>query len=288
MTSALEAPVQRRRLRSELRRARTKARMTQKEVADAMDWSLSKLIRIEQGSVGISTNDLRALLQHYSIADPAEVERFLDLARAGKAPRGWWTAYREIVSPQFLALLSVEGSASVIQTFQQLLVPGLLQDEEYARAVLRRYGGSVTDKRVDELVKLRMRRQEELFERPDPPEMFFVLDEAALHRWVGGREVMRRQLQRLKHEAERANVTIEFVPFTAGLQPGMQSSFYVLEFADERAEDVLFLESSLGDVVSRDEQEEIAPYQEAFGQLRELAGKEDLARKIDELLEQRS
>jgi hypothetical protein len=253
-----------------------------------MDWSLSKLIRIESGEVGISTNDLRALLQHYEIVDHAEVERFLDLARAGKAPRGWWTAYREIVSPQFLALLSVEGSASTIQTFQQLLVPGLLQDEQYARTVLRSYGGSATDKRVDELVKLRMQRQEELFERPDPPEMYFVLDEAALHRWVGGRAVMRRQLQRLKDEAQRANVTIEFVPFTAGLHAGMQSSFYILEFADVWAGDALFLESSLGDVVSRDEQEEIAPYQVAFSQLRELAGKEDLTTKIDELLDQMS
>ncbi len=253
-----------------------------------MDWSLSKLNRIESGLVGISTTDLKALLQHYGIVDPAEVDRFLSLARAGKEQRAWWAAYKEATSQQYLTFLGYESSASLIQMFQPLLIPGLLQEEEYARAVLRAYGGSATDKRVEEWVELRLRRQEELFERPDPPEMVFVLDEAALHRWVGGRDVMRHQLHRLRNEATRANVTIEVVPFRAGEHPGMKGPFAILEFADDRDEDVLFLENPRGDTISRDEQEEIKPYREAFLRLRELARESDLNTLIDKVLEQMS
>lgn len=282
-------PVQRRRLRAELRRTRMNAGLTQRDVAEAMEWSLSKLIRIESGSVGISATDLRMLLQHYGVHDRMEVDRFLSIARAGREQRGWWTAYRDLTSQQFLTFLSYENSASVIQTFQSLLIPGLLQEEEYARVLLRSSGVSATDKRVDELVKLRLHRQEELFERPDPPEMFFVLDEAALHRWVGGRDVMRRQLNRLREDATRENVTIEVVPFTAGAHPAMQgSSFVILEFADERDEDVLFLENARNDGgdISRDEQQEVAPYREAFAQLRDLTRKGDLDSLIDKVLQE--
>jgi len=248
-----------------------------------MEWSLSKLIRIESGSVGISTTDLRALLQHYGIVDPTEVERILDLARAGKEQRGWWTAYRDVASPQYQALLGYEGSASVIQTFQPLLIPGLLQNADYARAVLRPYYGEASaDNRLEELVELRVRRQEKLFERPDPPEMFVVIDEAALRRWVGGDEVMNNQLLRLKEENQRPNVTIEVVPFSAGIHPGIHGGpFLILQFTDERDQDVLFLENSRGDIVTRDDEDEIERYSEAFVGLRELAGKEELDRAIE-------
>jgi transcriptional regulator with XRE-family HTH domain len=288
MTPVKDAPVQRRRLRSELRRAREKGGHTQKDVAEAMDWSLSKLIRIESGSVGISTNDLKGLLQHYGIVDPAEVAHFLGLARAGKEQRGWWSEYRDAASQQYLTFVGYEDSASVIQTFQPLLIPGLLQDEEYARAVLRAIGESATEKQVDDRVRLRMRRQEELFERPDPPRMFFVIDEASLHRWVGGRDVMRHQLQRLKSDLQRDNVTIEIVPFTAGAHPGMQGPFVILEFPDERDEDVLYLENPRGDLISREEQAEIEPYRLAFAHLRELAKAVDPGTVIDRALQQMS
>jgi hypothetical protein len=192
------------------------------------------------------------------------------------------------VSPQYLTLLGYESSASIIQMFQPLVIPGLLQEEEYAREVIRAVSGSATDKRVDELVELRMRRQEELFERSDPPEMFFVIDEAALHRWVGGREVIRHQLHRLQAAMTRGNVTIEIVPFTTGAHPGIQGPFVILEFLDERDEDVLFLENSRGDLIIRDEQEEIDPYREAFADLRVRAGATDARTMIDRVLNELS
>jgi Domain of unknown function (DUF5753) len=131
-----------------------------------------------------------------------------------------------------------------------------------------------------------MSRQQELLERedPPPPETIFVIDESVLRRWVGGRPIMRRQLQRLKQEAKRDNVTIEVVPFSAGAHAGMRGPFLILQFEDDRDEDVLFLENSRGETLVRDEPDEIKSYTEAFAQLQELAKKEDLETLIDRAL----
>lgn len=289
MSPVQDAAVQRRRLRGELRRAREAAGHTQRDVALAMDWSLSKLTRIESGKVGISTNDLRALLNHYGVNDAAEVDRFIKMARTSKTERAWWTGYREAISPQFLSFLSYENSASAIYHFEPMVVPGLLQEEEYARAVLQALSGSATSRRVEELVELRMKRQEELLYRQDPPEMLFIMDEAALHRWIGGHDVMRHQLLHLRQiAAEQSKVTIEVIPFTAGAHPGMKGPFVILEFADDVDEDVLFLEDFRGDVISRDEREEIDPAREALGTLRDLARKESIESAIDRTLKEMS
>jgi transcriptional regulator with XRE-family HTH domain len=277
-----EAPVQRRRLRAELRRARGVAGLTQRDVADAMDWSLSKLIRIESGSVGISTTDLRVLLQHYGIVEPTEVDRFVQMARASKVQHAWWTEYREATSPKYLEFLAFENSASVIQQFEPMIVPGLLQNEDYARAVLQELAGSVSEQRIDSWVELRMRRQETLFSLQRPLEMEFVLTEAVLRCRVGGPEVMARQLRRLRDEAAKDNVTIDIVPFSAGAHPGMKGPLVILQF-DGPEEDVLFLENSRGDMISRDEQMELQDYRQAFARLRDLAEKGSLIKLIDEI-----
>ena len=126
--------VQRRRLRTELRKARLEAGLTQEQVAKAMDWSLSKLIRIENGTTaGISTNDLRAILSHYKITDEYRVAEFLALARASRE-RSWWSAYRDVVPPRLIQLIEYEEAAYIARNFQDLVVPGLLQTAEYARA----------------------------------------------------------------------------------------------------------------------------------------------------------
>jgi transcriptional regulator with XRE-family HTH domain len=283
MPPAQDAMMQRRRLKSELRRIRKKAGFRQQDVAEAMDWSLSKLIRLES-SGKIATSDLRALLQHYKIADQKEIERLVVMARASKE-EGWWSKYREATSQEFLTFLGYEYSASVIYQFTPLLVPGILQDKEYAREVLAAYGGPVPQTRLEEWVELRLERQYELFERPNPAEMYFILDEAVLHRWVGGRDVMRRQLKRLKALSARDHVTIEVVPYSAGAHSGMKGPFVILEFSDYD-EDALFLENSRGDMVSRDNQEEIANFRESFEQLRALAGKVELDVMIDKALKE--
>jgi transcriptional regulator with XRE-family HTH domain len=274
--------VQRRRLRAELRRARQQAELTQEQVAGAMDWSLSKVIRIEAGSVGISTNDLKALLRLYKIFDEEQTVDLIALARVGRE-RSWQSAYRDVVSARLLQLIETEGDASIIRTFEPLLVPGLLQTEEYARAVLGQFAAPTTPERIDAQVEVRMRRPE-LLDRDDPPLMFFILDEAVTRRMVGSAAVMRRQVRRLVELAGRPHVTIEIVPFSAGVHPGLQGPFVIYEFPDPADDDVLFLENPLGDVISRDSPEEILRYRVAFEQLRKLSlGRDGSQAYLDDL-----
>lgn len=261
--------VQRRRLRTELRSARQAAGLTQENVADEMDWSPSKIIRIEAGSVGISTNDLRALLRLYGVADAARIEELIGLARVARE-RSWWSSYREDVSQRFLQFIEYEAAASAMRGFQPLMVPGLLQTEEYARTVIQQFAVNATPARVDTLVAIRMKRQE-LIGRPEAPSMHFVLDEAAIRRQVGGKAVMRRQIRHLIEIADRPNVTMEIVPFTAGVHPGMQGPFVILEFPEAADDDVLFLETAKADVIVRDDPEELSSYGEMFEQLKKLS-----------------
>src|SRR4051794_41070755 len=123
--------MQRRRLRVELRRARAAAGYTQRDVAEALDWSYSKLLRIENGQVGVSRTDLKALLDHYLITDEGQLKAFAQLARDGR--RQPWSAYRDVLNPDYMIYLGHEGSASTIRHFEQLVIPGLLQTEAYAR-----------------------------------------------------------------------------------------------------------------------------------------------------------
>lgn len=141
--------IPRRRLRSELRKAREAANMSQRDVAAAMDWSASKLIRIESGAVNISTNDLRALLHHYGI----EGDRIATLVELARAARGQtpWAIYRDVASPEYIAFLGYESSASVIRNFEPMLVPGLLQTEDYARTVIRLLEATIRGRSIHSL-----------------------------------------------------------------------------------------------------------------------------------------
>ena len=261
--------VPRRRLRTELKKARLEARQTQSDVATAMDWSLSKVIRIEAGTVSISTNDLKALLRQYKIVDRARTAELLALGKAARG-RTWWSQYRSKASPGLLDLIGYETAASARRNFEPLLIPGLLQTREYARAVIAILNKGVAPDRMDALVEIRMRRQE-LVDRPNPPELFFILDEAAVRRLTGGPDVMRHQLHHLMEVAEKPNVTIEVLPFSAGVRHGMKTSFVVLEFPDAADDDVLYLEDAEGGLVIREDREEIQAYREIFEDLEKVA-----------------
>jgi transcriptional regulator with XRE-family HTH domain len=281
---AVEGPdptVHRRRLRSELRKARETARLTQRDVAKAMDWSLSKLIRIETGVVSISTNDLRALLAHYGISNPVQVDAMIDIARASRE-RSWWSGYRELASQEYLIFLGYESSASVIRNFEPLVIPGLLQTEEYAREILSMIGGIDNKKIVDALVDLRMQRQELLLERNTPPSLHFILDEAAVRRVVGGSSVMRRQLNHVMDIASRPNVTVRIMPFDAGMYPRLRVAYVLLEFPDPEDEDILYIENPQGEMIIREgipeeTEGEATPvtYLGVFWQLEQTARKEN-------------
>jgi transcriptional regulator with XRE-family HTH domain len=254
----------RRRVRDALRRARESARLTQREAADALDWSMSKLVRIEAGTVGVSTTDLRALLQLYRVADEAGVSALVEMARATRR-RPWFSKYQRILNPAFAQYLGYESSSSTIRGFQSLAIPGLLQTDDYTRAILA--ANRASD--IDERVELRIARQE-LLERDSSPEIYYVLDEAALHRRVGGAAVMRGQLRHLKKLMERTKISVQVVPFAAGAHSSMSGSFTILEFADWD-EDVLYEETPRGSVTSREDQDRVADYRVRFDLLRAAA-----------------
>jgi len=235
-----------------------------------MDWSLSKIIRIETGAVGISTNDLKALLSLYQIVDPSRTEELVELARAARQS-SWWSRYRDSLTPKLLQFIEYEEAASVIREYESAVMPGLLQTEEYATAVMRTLGEKDLPPHIIEArVKARMTRQR-LIEQSNLPLLFFILDEAVIRRLIGEKAIMRGQLTRLISTANRPNVSIEVVPFSAGIYRGFLEPFVVLEFRDPEDSDVLYLESLRDAVFSHDEAGEIGAYREVFEQLRAIS-----------------
>lgn len=267
MTAVQDPTVQRRRLRVELRRARDAAGLRQADVADAMDWSPSKLIRIERGDVSVSTNDLKALLSHYGVKDKGKVSGLLELARSARGA-SFYDQYADLLKQGFKEYLAYEASASVIRQYDPVLIPGTLQTEEYGRAILADTAGFGPHD-VDSLWAVRQHRQEAV-DRENPPEMRYVLDEAALRRHVGGAQVMRHQLERLKDFAAEDHINIQVLPFTRGAHPGMAGNFILLEFTDPNLDDLVHLES-VNQITIRDDTEQIAKYLDRFDQLEELA-----------------
>ena len=262
----------RRQLRNELREARTKAKLTQKQVAERLEWSPSKVIRIESGQVAISMVDLRALLSEYGVSDKQKVEQLLEISRnSRKSP---WDEYRDVLQPAGIDYLGYESAAVIVRQFEPSLVPGLLQTEAYTRALLPVTGS--TPSQVDRLVEARKVRQE-LLDNPDRGELFFIIDEAVIRRLVGGPEVMVAQLEKLMELADRDNVTIQIVPFATGAYDGQFGSFIHLELSDE--DSVLFLESRVEAIFQEDEVD-VARYLEKFQEIEEIATDEETLKQL--------
>lgn len=260
--------VQRRRLRTELRRAREKAGLTRDQVTAALEMSMSKVVRIEAGTVGVSATDLRALLGLYQVEDPDQVNSLLALARGGR-DKPVQSQYGDAASPRLLEYIELEAAASSTRHFQPLMVPGLLQTREYARVILEQlnWGRGVSEELIEARIDVRMKRQE-LLERDDGRELHYVLDEAVIRRVVGGPQVMRRQLDRLSELAARDHITVEVLPFGAGAYPALNGSFVILGFPGAADADVLYQEGPEGDEMSSDNPELIQRYRDIFADLR--------------------
>ena len=274
MEHQLDPTVQRRRLRVELRRARSEAGFTQKQVADDLGWSPSKLLRIENGQVGISQTGLRALLEHYGITDPEQVTTLKEMAQQGRRQQTW-SQYRDVLYPEFMAYLSYEASASLLRQSDPLLVPGLLQTEEYASAINKAFASSeMTQRDIERQTEVRMLRQN-IFDRHSHPEMFFILDEAVVSRWAGLKpgdgKIMTRQLKRLQELNDHSRINIQVVPFSYGFHFGMQGGFTMLEFPDPEDDELLFLDNRAASVSTREGADVIARYKEEFYALEDVA-----------------
>jgi transcriptional regulator with XRE-family HTH domain len=272
-----QRPLIRRRLRIELRRERERAGKSQAEVAKKMEWSPSKIIRVEAGQVGISTNDLKALLDFYNVTDTERRATMLDLGRAARQQNAWWTTYRDVVpSPDYADFLGYENDMTHLMSYTPMIVPGLLQTEEYARELFVSGGPSDRDEElVERLVQLRMARKQHVMDRDDQPEITTVLDEAVLHRVVGGAEVMNDQLTSIADLAALDNVTVLVVPFSAGAHPGMVGAFQILDFSDPGDAPVLQFDAAPRNVVLRDDPEGLDLYQRIFQRIRGYALSED-------------
>ncbi|MGH3932696.1 MAG: helix-turn-helix domain-containing protein [Pseudonocardiaceae bacterium] len=226
-------------LGAQLRRLREASGITREAAGNAIRASHAKISRLELGRVGFKQRDVADLLTLYGITDEQERETFLALARQASTP-GWWHQYGDILPPWFEMYLGLEQASSVIRTYEPQLVPGLLQTEECARAVIRLGHSSESVDDIERRVALRMRRQE-LLTQPGAPNVWAVVDEAALWR-LGGRTAMREQIQHLIELAEFPNITLQAVPFYSGGHAAAGGPFTILRFADPDLPDVVYLE----------------------------------------------
>jgi transcriptional regulator with XRE-family HTH domain len=232
--------VQRMLVGARLRRLRTEMGLTREEAAEAIRASEWKIHRLENGQVGFKERDIVDLLRLYEVSDPGEVAEFVALAREANTP-GWWQHYGDVLPQWFRTYVDLEAAAAVIRTYEGQFVPGLLQTDDYMRAVVQGAHLEDSNEEVGRRVRLRMARQI-LLTSEQPPRLWAVVDEAALRRPVGGREVMRGQLERLVEATKLPNVTLQVLPFDAGAHPAMVGSFSILRFPEQELPDVVYLE----------------------------------------------
>jgi transcriptional regulator with XRE-family HTH domain len=242
---------------AQLRRLRTEQGISREEAGEAIRASAWKIHRLENGQVSFKERDVVDLLRLYGVADPGEVAAFVILAREANQP-GWWHHYGDVLPQWFRAYVDLESAAVLIRSYEAQFVPGLLQTEEYMRAVIQ---GALLDDTPDvaeQRVQLRLTRQK-LLDREDAPRLWAVVDEAALRRPVGSREVMRTQLERLIEAAELPNVTLQVLPFAAGAHPAMVGAFSILRFPEPELPDVVYLEH-LTNAIYLDKEDDVDQY----------------------------
>ncbi|MFF3853492.1 helix-turn-helix domain-containing protein [Micromonospora sp. NPDC002575] len=252
--------IQRRRLGNALKRAREAAGKTQEEAAEIIDSASSKVSRLELGQSGIRLTDLKLLLDFYGVTGE-EAEPLRELARAGRQ-RGRWSGYRNVVPDWFRQYLDLEADAAEIRWYQSEVIPGILQIEPYIRAIIE--GDD-----VEQQTAVRLERQK-VIDRPDGPELNFILSESALRRDLGDRAAMREQLSHIAAVAGRPNVTIQVFPLDAETYVTSSYNFIILRFGEEVASDVVYLET-FTDADYLDSPEALRSYNRLWGRLQAAA-----------------
>lgn len=284
MTPEPNPTVRRRRLGAELRKIRERSGLTAAEAADRMAWSTSKISRIEIGRVSTRPIDVRTLLAIYDVS-AEEVEPLVQLA-VQSSEKGWWHRYSDVLPEWFDIHLGLESAASVVQTYEAELVPGLVQTEAYARAVLAAHPTPDTPDEIDRQVALRMQRQARLTAGTDPLWLHAVVNEAALRRPAGGAEAMRAQLRHLVDLCALPNVTVQVLPFAAGVHGATNGPFGILGFPDAGDPRVAFVDYLVGSLYL-ETLKEVGRYRLLFSQLCDLSLEpEESAKLIAELAEQ--
>jgi transcriptional regulator with XRE-family HTH domain len=253
--------VRARRLARELRRLREQQGLTLHEVTTRFGWSKSRLSRIETNQLRPHHGDVADLLDLYG-ATPAEREALIALAREARR-RGWWTAYQDIFSGTYLSL---EDEASKIRAWDAQLIHGLLQTEEYAKAIIEIHETLVNDRESERRIAARKARQS-LLSRENPPQLHLILDEAVLHRSIGGPKVWRDQLLALVSHASRPNITIQILPYTAEQHLGLDGRFTLMSYPDAADPEIAYIEGTMGDVYL-ESPDAVAQHGQRFDQIR--------------------
>jgi len=256
--------VRRKRLTTELRRLREQAGLTCEDVGQRLECSGTRISRMETGRISARPGDVRELLEIYGVTG-AEADSLVQLARDARR-KGWWHSYGRVLPPWFEAYIGLESDAARLRDFQPLVVPGLLQTEGYARAVLRAAPHAGRGEDIDRQVALRMQRQA-ILDQASPPEAWLVISESVLRMRVGGPAVMRAQLRRLADLAARTDLTIQVLPSGTAAQVQAVSPFTMLEFADAADPAVVYLEHLTGGVFVENE-DEVRRYRVVFDHLR--------------------
>jgi hypothetical protein len=258
------ATVRRLQLGAHLRALRRAAGYTRDQAGYQIRGSESKISRMELGRVSFKERDVTDLLKLYGVDDPAEHRRVLTLAREANAP-SWWQAYADVLDSWFQNYLDLEQAAELIRTYEVQFVPGLLQTDAYARAVIRLGHDNASPGEIDLRARLRMARKKVL-ERPDAPRLWAVLDEAVLRRPIGGRAVLREQIQALIDACDSPNVRIQVMPFESGGHAAAGGAFSILRFPHDKLPDVVYIEH-LTSGLYLEKRDEVEHYAAAIGRL---------------------
>lgn len=247
----------------ELLRRREAAGLTREEAARQIEWSTSTIFRIETGRSRPQPGNVRVLLELYGVSGP-ERDGLIRLAREARQP-GWWHSFRDVLPNPYEVFIGLEAGAASIRNFEPVVVPGLLQTEEYARQMSRGGPRELDREDIERRVEVRMERQR-ILAREDRPRLWAVIDEAVIRRVVGGPEVMREQLRHLIECAEQGKTTLQVVPFGAGAHAGTTGPFIILDFPEPTDPSVVYVETLAGDLYL-EERADVDRYTLAFDRL---------------------
>jgi transcriptional regulator with XRE-family HTH domain len=253
-------------LGSELRKLREMKGMTAEEVAARLLVSQSKISRLENGRRSISQRDVRDLCGVYGVEDARIVDSLMQMAKESRQ-QGWWHAFGDVPYSVYIGL---ETDAASLRVYESLVVPGLLQTPEYARAVIEGMWPEATRSEVDKRVQVRLKRQDRIIDSRRPLRYWVVLDEAVLRRVAGDRQIMGAQLDHLVEASSLPHVTLQVLPYTMGAHPGMYGKFAILEFEDASDATVVYLEGVTSDLYL-EKPGEVHDYSMMYEHLRALA-----------------
>jgi transcriptional regulator with XRE-family HTH domain len=234
-----------RRLAIELTRHREAAGLSREEAARQLEWSTSTIFRIETGRSRPQPGNVKVLLDLYGVSEP-ERDGLIQLTRDARRP-GWWHSFRDVLPNPYEVYIGFEAGAASIRNFEPVVVPGLLQTEEYARQMSRGGPRELDRDEIERRVQVRVERQRILV-REDRPRLWAVIDEAVIRRVVGSPEVMHEQLLHLVEAAEQGRTTLQVVPFGAGAHAGTTGPFIVLDFPEPTDPAVVYVETLAGDI----------------------------------------